>query len=66
MKQITIKEEYFEHLLACLANQKFINSINADALSEDTDFKVIQLQNQRVIDQAWVTGMDLLNSTENA
>jgi len=61
-RKITMDENYFEHLLACLANQKFINEINADALSKDTDFEVVQLQHQRIIDQAWTTGMDMLGS----
>jgi hypothetical protein len=58
--KVLIDRDYLEHLLACLANQKFINSINADALSDDTDIDVIRLQSQRIIDQAWCKGMDLL------
>lgn len=60
MKTITIQEEYFEHLLASLANQKYINEVNADGLS--SHYKDTQRDIQKVIDRAWLDGMDYLNS----
>ncbi len=47
---IVISQRSFEHLLNCLDNQKFINDVNADALSPDTDYKQIQEDNQKAID----------------
>lgn len=59
---ITIEKDYFEHLLACLANQKFINQVpNGDALVTD-DFRSINAENQRIIDEAYRKGMELLVS----
>ena len=46
--QIIISEDSFEHLLNCLDNQKYINDINADALT--CDYKSIQRKNQASID----------------
>jgi hypothetical protein len=46
--RISISENSFEHLLSCLDNQKFINDINADGLTED--YKLIQKQSQEAID----------------
>ena len=57
-KTITIDEDFFEHLLNCLANQKYINEINADALT--CDYKKIQKENQEIIDRAWNDGMKML------
>lgn len=59
MKKIQIDRDFFEHLLACLANQKFINSVNADGLM-DGNYKKVQKRNQEVIDKAWKKGMDML------
>ena len=47
---IVMSEDSFEHLLSCLDNQKFINDVNADAMSPDTDYKQIQRDNQIAID----------------
>ena len=47
---IVISEGSFEHLLNCLDNQKFIHDVNADAMSDDTDYKQIQSDNQAAID----------------
>lgn len=58
--EVTLDE--FEHLLACLANQKFINDPpNADGLSmgEEACEKIREV-NQSVIDQTWRWGMDKL------
>ncbi len=57
---ITISKGYFEHLLNCLANQKFGDELpcNGDALSLDAkQYYDIQAQNQKVIDKAWREGM---------
>lgn len=61
-KTVTIDIDYFEYLLNCLANQKFINDINADAL--DADYKKMQREYQEAIDKAWLEGMDLLASNK--
>lgn len=58
--KITLDRNYFEHLLNCLANQKYIGDINADAT--ECDYKAIQKENQAVIDKAWRDGMDLLTN----
>lgn len=58
MNTITLSRDYFEHLLLCLANQKFIHEINADATT--VDYKAIQKSNQAVIDKAYHDGMSLL------
>ncbi len=47
---IVISEGSFEHLLNCLDNQKFIHDVNADAMSDDTDYKQVQSDNQAAID----------------
>lgn len=57
-KTIKIERSFFEHLLNCLCNQKFIRQINADAL--ECDYKKIQQENQQIIDKAWRDGMDAL------
>jgi len=58
---ITVSKSYFEHLLSCLANQKFIGDINADALELDKkEYEKIQIENQDVIDKAWRNGMFML------
>ncbi|HJT55890.1 MAG TPA: hypothetical protein VJ761_05310 [Ktedonobacteraceae bacterium] len=60
--RITLARDYFEHLLNCLANQKFIHDVNADGLEDGIDeVKKTQAEMQRVIDQAWREGMDLLH-----
>jgi hypothetical protein len=60
---ITISKSYFEHLLNCLANQKYINEspCNGDArYLELGEYKKIQIENQAVIDKAWNRGMFVL------
>lgn len=43
-----------EHLLACMANQKFIGDVNADGISEGADsVRETQKENQAVIDEAY-------------
>lgn len=48
---IEIPTSFFEHLLNCLANQKFIDEL------DDPSRKV----NQKIIDDAWNDGMAILN-----
>lgn len=60
-KTIEISEDFLEHLLACLANQKFINSINADALTGD--YKKTQKNIQKTIDKGYLDGWNLLKET---
>lgn len=64
-KTITLDRDEYEHLLNCLANQKFIHEVNADGLSEGEE-KVKQMQSeaQQAIDTAWRKGMDLLHDTQ--
>lgn len=57
-KYIKIESSFFEHLLLCLANQKFIKAVNADATT--CDYKKIQIKNQKIIDKAYKKGMDIL------
>lgn len=62
-KKILIEEDFFEHLLSCLANQKFVNELppNGDAVSSGKEvYYAIQKRNQKIIDEAWMKGMDLL------
>lgn len=48
---IEIGADFFEHLLNCMANQKYLGS----QLPEDA------AKNQKVIDEAWREGMDMIN-----
>ena len=48
--RISIDIDFFEHLLNCLANQKFIGEQNKNTREE----------HQSIIDNAWSTGMKLL------
>ena len=68
--KLLIDADYFEHLLACLANQKFIGEPppNGDALSiGEKKYLKIQSENQKIIDIAWRKGMDILwNSSFSA
>ena len=50
-RAIEIDADFFEHLLNCMANQKYLGS----QLPEEAD------KNQKVIDEAWRKGMDILN-----
>ena len=59
MKKMRIDRDFFEHLLSCLANQKFVNSVNADGLA-GCDYEKVQAINQEIIDDAWEKGMDIL------
>ena len=45
---IIISEDDFEHLLNCLDNQKFVNDVNADALT--CDYVKVQSETQEAID----------------
>lgn len=61
---ITISKSYFEHLLNCLANQKFVEELptNGDAIETgENEYRNIQKENQDVIDKAWREGMFILS-----
>lgn len=58
---ITIPRNFFEHLLACLDNQKFIHNVNADGLAEGEEaVKLTQANIQQAIDKASRTGYEML------
>ncbi len=50
-RTIEIDAEFFEHLLNCMANQKYIGSQLPEKAAEK----------QKIIDEAWRKGMDILN-----
>lgn len=61
--KILIEKDFLEHLLSCLANQKFINESApcGDAIAmSNREYKNIQQENQRIIDQAYKDGWDFL------
>lgn len=53
LEKITIDRSFLEHLLNCLANQKYIHSLRDE---DKTDF-------QAIIDKAWSEGMDILHNS---
>lgn len=53
---IGIDASWFEHLLNCMANQKFIGELPQDEREEA----------QSVIDEAWLDGMEVLHSDGHA
>ena len=58
---MSLPQKFLEHLLACLANQKFINEVNADGLSEGPErVREIQQGIQQAIDDAYHHGWELL------
>lgn len=58
---IAVSASFFEHLLTCLANQKFIHDVNADGMEDGVDeVRKTQAENQRVIDEAYRKGWELL------
>lgn len=60
---ITVKKGFLEHLLNCLANQKFMNEYppNGDALDMGKDaYLEVHRENQKAIDKAWNQGMFML------
>ena len=60
-KTITIEARFFEHLLACLANQKFIHEVNADGMSEGiVKVRSQQAAMQAAIDDAYRQSMEFL------
>ncbi len=62
-KMIEIPEPFFEHLLNCLANQKYVGEPppNADAVAMGQEaYDELQTSSQSVIDDAWRDGMDIL------
>lgn len=61
---ITISKSFFEHLLNCLANQKFIGELppNLDALElGKSEYNNIQIENQKEIDRAYCKGRFILS-----
>lgn len=50
-KTITIDKDFLEHLLGCLANQKFMPMDNLSANEQEK---------QRIIDEAYAKGWELL------
>lgn len=62
-KTITLDLDYFEHLLNCLANQKYISEapLNGDAIAMGIESREeLRKLNQGAIDDAWNKGMKLL------
>jgi len=60
-EKITLPADYFEFLLSCLANQKFIHDVNADGMSEGIDkVRMQQAEMQRIIDITYSKGWELL------
>ncbi len=62
-KTIKIDTDFFEHLLNCLANQKFIGEAppNGDALAMGQEaYEELHESNQEIIDKAWNKGMAIL------
>ena len=60
---ITISKDYFEHLLNCLANQKFVGElpINGDSLATDpSEYQNTQSEIQKAIDVAYHKGRFIL------
>jgi hypothetical protein len=62
---ITIPAHFFEFLLTCLANQKFIHDVNADGLAQGVDkVREQQREMQRIIDIAYSKGWELLTQSK--
>jgi len=65
--KMEIDIEFFEHLLNCLANQKFIGEPppcgDAMALGKKK-YDAIQKANQKTIDKAWRKGMEILRTVK--
>jgi hypothetical protein len=60
-RTVTIEARFFEHLLACLANQKFIHEVNADGMSEGIKkVRSKQAEMQEAIDDAYRQSMEFL------
>lgn len=51
---VEIERDVFEHLLNCLANQKYLHEMKLDQ----------RVKMQAVIDEAWRKGMDLLAAAD--
>ena len=63
--KITLDRDFFEHLLNCLANQKFITEVTGsrDCLVKGEKLcKKEKEINQDIIDIAWNKGMFIINS----
>jgi hypothetical protein len=60
---ITVTKSFLEHLLNCLANQKFIGEPppNGDAMAmEESEYRRGQREGQEAIDKAWRQGMFIM------
>lgn len=53
---ITIGADLFEHILNCLANQKYMPTLHNQSLREH--------DLQQVIDKAWNEGMEILTKSD--
>ena len=59
---IVISEDSFEHLLNCLANQKYIADINSDGMADgEKAIKAVQEHNQAAIDDFYRQCMEVLH-----
>lgn len=59
--KIMVDADFFEHLLNCLANQKYIGDFNADAIEMGEEaYKSTVKSTQAKIDEAWIKGMEIL------
>lgn len=60
---ITISKDFFEHLLNCLCNQKYIGELptNGDSISVGKQhYDSVQEEGQSAIDKAWNQGMFIM------
>lgn len=63
MAKVTIDADFFEHLLNCMANQRFIGEapVNGDALATGIETRQeLEKANQSVIDDAYSDAMCIL------
>lgn len=64
---LDIRKDFFEHLLNCLANQKYIGEAppNGDALDMGQEaYEELHRCNQQIIDDAWSDGMAMLQEKD--
>ena len=60
-----MSENFFEDLLACLDNQKFMGDVNADGMSEGIDkVKNKWIEIQKIIDKTNRMGRELLSDNK--
>lgn len=66
--RISIDEGSFEHILNCLANQKYVGKAPpcGDAMdTEPAEYRKVQKDNQEAIDDCWRQGMAFLSKIRN-